>query len=186
MTRLRAAALDQYRVLVLPDSLALTDAGLARFDGFLDASSPGRILLGSGMPGLFDGHGRLRENLDFKPLRGLTVNGPGAWFANHDPHGSGHGVLSGDVARELTLRRGVVEELAHGGRKDGTNPFDSMSAKEREETTAALLGEMLTDRTPRAFSRLRSVSRAALASGPIAIDSAPHACSRLNETSSGR
>jgi hypothetical protein len=143
--QVEAGGLEKIRVLVLPDSLALTDAELARFDGFLDTSPPGRLLLGSGMPGLFNGNGRLRAEHDFKPLRGLSVSATGTWFANRDPQGSGHGVIAGDIARELSLRKGVVEELPHGGRRDGTNPYDSMSETEREETTAALAGEILTN-----------------------------------------
>jgi len=129
----------------MPDSLALADAGLARIGGFLDPPTPGRLILGSGTPGLFDEHGRLRTEHDFKPLRGLQVPDNGTWHAHHDPRGAGHGVCSGDISRELSLRKGVVEELPHGGRKDGTNPFDRMSEKEREESTAALLGEILTE-----------------------------------------
>lgn len=143
--QIEAGGLEAVRALVLPDSLALSDAELARIGGFLDPAAPGRLLLGSGMPGLFDAHGRLRANHDFKPLRGLSVPGSETWYANHAPLGAGHGVLAGDISRELSLRKGVVEELPHGGRKDGTSPFDSMTEKEREEATAALPGEILTD-----------------------------------------
>ena len=137
--------LEKIRVLVLPDSLALTDVELAKFDAFPETSPPGRLLLGSGMPGLFNEHGRLRAKHDFKPLLGLSVSATGTWFANRDPQGSGHGVLAGDISRELALRKGVIEELPHGGRKDGTNPYDAMSEKEQEETTDALTGEILTN-----------------------------------------
>jgi hypothetical protein len=153
--------LATYRILVLPDSLALSDAELTRFEGFLDLSSPGQLLLGSGMPGLFDAHGRLRAHLDFKPLKGLEVRGSEPWSASRHPLGRGHRTYGGDIARELTLRQGVVEELPRGGRRDGTNPLASLPAKQRDEATAALLGEILTDELHRILPPPVSVPRRA-------------------------
>ncbi len=143
--QIEAGALETMRVLVLPDSLALSGTELARIGGFLDESSPARMLLGSARPGVFDEHGRLVAKADFKPLAGLAEPGQGTWFALRHPQGNSQGVCDGDIREELKLRKGVVEELPDTGRKDGSNPLDGMSDRQIGEYNSALTGRILTD-----------------------------------------
>ena len=70
-------------VLVLPTSWALTDREMEKLRLFLETSSrpvPLRLLLADGVPGLFDGHGRLRRQNPWKDL-GLTARSETASYA---------------------------------------------------------------------------------------------------------
>ncbi len=51
---------DGAAALVLPDSWALSDAEAKRIREFAGAGASPHLLLGEGIPGLFDGHGKLR------------------------------------------------------------------------------------------------------------------------------
>lgn len=137
--------LGDARVVVLPDSMALSEKEFDLLSKSLDASSPGRTLFGSSMPGLFDIHGRLNTTREFKPLAGLATPGISPWFAHVHPDGKGQGIFGGDIAGQLMLRKGVVEELPDGGRKDGSVPFEKMTEKERGEYPEALQGRLITD-----------------------------------------
>ncbi len=52
--------LDGAKALILPSSLALTDAEATRIRAFASGGIMTHVLLGDGAPGCFDGHGKLR------------------------------------------------------------------------------------------------------------------------------
>jgi hypothetical protein len=137
--------LKDARVIVLPDSIALSDTEFDLLARSLDEAAPGRALFGSAAPGMFDAHGKLNSTREFKPLTGVVAPGISPWYAHAHGESKGHGVFAGDIAGQLLLRRGAIEELPSGGRKDGSSPFEKLTEKEREEYPEALTGLVMMD-----------------------------------------
>jgi len=60
-TEIERGELSRYKVLVLPGSVALSDKEALEIQAFLKGSPGDWAVISDGTPGLFDGHGRLRE-----------------------------------------------------------------------------------------------------------------------------
>lgn len=72
------------RLLVLPDSLALSDHEAARIREFLKAGGPGGTggaVCCDGTPGLFDGHGRLRARSPLEDVFPASTSDPRSYVA---------------------------------------------------------------------------------------------------------
>jgi hypothetical protein len=60
-TEIERGELSRYKVLVLPGSVAISDKEALEIQAFLKGGPGDRAVISDGTPGLFDGHGRLRE-----------------------------------------------------------------------------------------------------------------------------
>ena len=132
------------KVLVLPDSAALSDTEFDLLSTSLDKASPGLAIIGSTRPGTFDAHGKLASQRQFKPLSGLASPGSMPWFAHIHPGGQAHGIEGHDIAGQLLLRNGTLNEPPSGGQRNGPPPFENLSEKEQAEYPEVLMGASIT------------------------------------------
>jgi hypothetical protein len=103
--------LEKYRVLVLSDSLAMSDAEIEACRQWAARGKSNRLLLGSNDVGHFDAHGRMRiaaRNAD-EPL--LRPRQQASWSHTFSEKGSREAGWSEDVTTYLT-RRGQSHQAA--------------------------------------------------------------------------
>ena len=105
-------ALAGIRMLVLPNSVALTDSELSSIEKFYGASGSDRFLAGSGELGAFDMHGHLRTMpIALRPPL-APAHENGTWLLRRDAQGSRTAATPNDLSQWLGKRTALDDSVA--------------------------------------------------------------------------
>jgi hypothetical protein len=147
--QLEEGVLRDIRVLVLPQSHALSDSQFAAVDQFWNGSEVARMVCGSDTIGYFDARGTFQAKRASRWLNRMAGGTPW-WYKTVSPDFSpnGWGGFGSEISTQLKLRKGVVEEIPSYSPVDwpnGVDPIDKMTEEEREEWSGAMPGLQMTN-----------------------------------------